>query len=243
MGIALYERITGIGKMSDVIFMLPCAGGCSISYAEWMADLQARAVPIEYPGHWLRRREALPESVGELTEDICRIIRSELKEGEHFSVFGHSMGGYLAWLAALKLNREGKKAENLYIASTPAPDREAQRKLLRSYTEGGAENFIRTVGQDKLMAEGDSANYRRLLQFIDHDLTILGNYIFTEEKQRLPIHCIIGDRDPLCGTDWYLGWEKQAQEPMEHHILKGDHFFLNVPDNRKTMIDYINQNG
>lgn len=99
--------------------ILPCAGGCAANYNKYKHFLPDVTI-YEYPGHWTRYREGLVHSVSALVEDfVTRVIDAE--QDMPLYLFGHSMGGIVAWSAVEKLLSMGVTVAGLYIAACSPP--------------------------------------------------------------------------------------------------------------------------
>ena len=97
------------------VFLLPFAGGSSLLYSQWKLD-HFLFRGIDYSGHGFRYQEPMAQSLEDLAEDVIQQIESV--RPEEFFLFGHSMGGLLAWLVAQKLE---KKPCGLFISACEPP--------------------------------------------------------------------------------------------------------------------------
>ena len=78
--------------------------------------------PLELPGHGLRIQEELLFSLDDMVEDLQLQIAQD--NPRRFAFFGHSMGGYLAYLLSLRLHQESKPLPiHLLVSSNRSPSR------------------------------------------------------------------------------------------------------------------------
>lgn len=83
----------------------PFAGGGASHYAKWNEHMPAiEVLPVQLPGRENRIKDEPYRNSEELTEKIVNEIAPYLQSG-NFSVFGHSMGGVLAFEVVKKLEK------------------------------------------------------------------------------------------------------------------------------------------
>ncbi len=106
------------------IFFLGHAGGAASAYPPLFPALGAKAalLALDLPGHGRRAAEPLlygiPEMVDNLEAEFFRL--GGAAEGG-FVLFGHSLGGLLAFLLALRLEGQGLAARHVFISSSAVP--------------------------------------------------------------------------------------------------------------------------
>src|SRR5688572_16203481 len=115
--------------MSSVfVFCLPFAGGNKYSYRffEQWAPSTLELVTLEYPGRGARSHEPLLTDINMLAEDVYLQIRSYKKE--RFIIYGHSMGGLLAFLIARKFEDNNLSAPaGIFVTGACAPAARIER--------------------------------------------------------------------------------------------------------------------
>ena len=107
------------------LFCIPHAGGNGAYYAlfgELFPD-SIKAVPLDLPGKGRRCREPLLDSMESLSRDLLEQMRPTAQTVP-YAIFGHSMGGLLAFECA-RLARAAAlpqpKALFISAAATPSP--------------------------------------------------------------------------------------------------------------------------
>jgi len=97
------------------LFCFPYAGGLAHSYNKlkrYLGD-NIEQVPIEYAGHGRRIKEPFYEDMSKAVSDTFNFVCNNIDD-EHYSFFGHSMGGLIAYETCHKLI-EAKYKEPLHL--------------------------------------------------------------------------------------------------------------------------------
>ncbi|MBA2283792.1 MAG: thioesterase [Acidimicrobiia bacterium] len=115
-----YERAVVDGPVR--LFCLPYAGGSAAIYRDWQAQLAgvAEVWPVQLPGRGGRLRERCIDAIDELVDRLVEAIGA--RTDRPFALFGHSMGGIVAFeLARRAPDAFGRPAQVLFVSATPAP--------------------------------------------------------------------------------------------------------------------------
>jgi len=111
-----------------LLFCIPFAGGSSYSYRElekYTADF-IEVVPVELPGRGRRFSEPLITDIHELARDVGGGIRDRLHRP--YALYGHSMGGCIAYLLARRLAQEGMPLPlHLFVSGREGPSAKLKR--------------------------------------------------------------------------------------------------------------------
>ena len=104
------------------LLCFPYAGGSGRIFADWPGGIprQVEVGWIELPGHGLRLLERPMSGIGELAGRIVEQLHSQLDRP--VALFGHSMGGLIAFEVARSMRRNGLPAPaRLYVSAHQAP--------------------------------------------------------------------------------------------------------------------------
>jgi surfactin synthase thioesterase subunit len=102
------------------LYCVPHAGGSARSFTRWRRELPpaVRAQPLEIAGKGLRSREPRQATLRAAAADLARRVDPPGR----YALFGHSMGGLLAYETARALHALGRPApEFLLVAATRPP--------------------------------------------------------------------------------------------------------------------------
>lgn len=87
------------------ILCLPYAGSSATTYIKLnqLFPYQYKIVPIEIPGRGLKSNEKLLHSISGIVDNVYGNILDEIQDQEEYVIFGHSMGGIIAFELCHKL--------------------------------------------------------------------------------------------------------------------------------------------
>ncbi len=210
------------------LFCLPFAGGAKHCYREYKIRFPSfmNFIPMEYPGRGSRFHEALRTDIREIVDDMHDKIKCNL-EGD-YALYGHSMGGMIAYLLAKKLIAGGYRSPlHLFVSGTPGPaSNEGRRKSL--YRLDKAE-FLEQVGKLRGLPEEILADSELMDLFepvLRADFQVIETYLYeATEPMDVPITVITGTEEHMKQTDIRL-WQKESSHEVDFRVMRGHHFFI-----------------
>ena len=211
------------------LFCLPFAGGNKYSYREFVekAPTFLNLITLEYPGRSTRMKEPLPVDINGLADDLFNQVK-ELAGNGHYAIYGHSLGGLMAYLLTKKLLENAMPMPSqLFITGTTGPSsisRTEKKRHLLDQQEFIAE--IRDLGgmPDEIL------NSEELLYFFEpilrSDFKISENYIHEQSVPlNIPITVITGTEEDMELEDIQL-WQKETTHVVDFKRMPGKHFFI-----------------
>ncbi|MFJ7152993.1 thioesterase II family protein [Streptomyces sp. NPDC100445] len=101
------------------LYCLAHAGGSARAFVRWRRELppRVRAVPLEIAGKGVRSREPRPATLREAAGDLARRVEPPGR----YALFGHSMGGLLAYETARALDALGRPAPAFVVVAATRP--------------------------------------------------------------------------------------------------------------------------
>ena len=223
-----------------MVIILPCAGGCAANFNKYISNKKISA--YEYAGHWTRYEEPLFEYAEDIIDPLYRDI-IEGMYGNDIDLFGHSMGGLLAWILAEKLIKSGFHVKHLYIAACCEPKiNPTFVKQIKNDTDiKNTLKMLRQVPDRVLNSEFFNDN---LLPPIRSDFSIVKGIIENaqdKEIESLPIGitCLYGVDDPVVRKEDMVGWKRYTSGKFRCIGYKGDHFFLYEKNNISKIVSLI----
>ncbi len=190
-------------------------------------DASVEVVPIELAGHGARMGEPCYSNFEEAVQDIVQSIRSRLKDGR-FILFGHSMGGLLAYETVLRLASEAnRQADMLVISATEPPHLRRQRNLHLLPDDKLLQELVLYGGMREEIFE-DPMLLEQFLPIIRSDFKLLASY--TPALDIRPVSCPIqvlnGDGDQTLDQAKLPEWRTYTTDHFNINTLGGDHFFI-----------------
>lgn len=222
------------------LFCFPHAGGGSALFHRWEKILPGHiaVLPVKLPGRESRFNEVSFDSLPALLNAITPALADAVREP--FALFGHSMGGLIAYEFAQRLHKEhGKSPMALFASACRSPDRiKRTQSLHRLPDEEMIQSLIRDFNVDGKASESETEMMRVMVDTIRADLKLLETY---EYKSQPPLPCpIIGlaaSEDKKVTAADVNGWRAFTTERFTMRTVPGHHFFLRAQE--KSVTDLI----
>jgi len=214
------------------IFLISHAGGSSLAYRTWPRELPEHGfslVPLEFPGHGRRSNESLLRDVPTLVSDLISQMGSAVYEGE-FMVFGHSLGGLLAYEVAIALQAFGlPPARGLIISGANPP----HRLKLKAQHQLDDENFLAYVKKYGGVDERFMTDQAAMAFFTDvlrADYQALECHDWRHRgKVCAPVSVVCADDDPAVHRPYLDEWSQYTERNASiTSIGTGGHLYLST---------------
>ncbi|TDF92727.1 thioesterase II family protein [Paenibacillus piri] len=211
------------GSPADIkLVCFPFAGGYSAAFRPLKPLLQndCDIFAAEPPGHGSNRMP-LVESLETLADIYLEDLIPQLDKP--LVLFGHSMGGLVAYRLAQKLEQRGISPEAVIISAVQPPH--TRRKPLTHLDDGAFLDYV--IGIGGIPAELVQA--REVLEFflpaMRADFKALETFEHTDHSLlQAPVHILNGEKDGPCMQD-AEGWRRWTQR-IRFHTFQGGHMFL-----------------
>ncbi|MBF2002254.1 MAG: thioesterase [Synechococcales cyanobacterium M58_A2018_015] len=208
------------------LFCLPYAGGGTLSFRTWAAQLpHVEVCPIQLPGRERRLSEPPFQQLEPLVQTLATALLPHLKHP--FALFGHSMGGLIAFELARYLRRQHQpQPVHLFISGCRAPQLPNPNPILHTLPDA---DFIQELRRYNGTPEAVITNaelMELLLPTLRADFALVEQYIYYPEA---PLDCPItifgGLHDPIVDPQLLSGWQMHSCQLLQY-LVPGDHFFL-----------------
>lgn len=217
--------------MSDVIklrlFCLPYSGASAMSYGRWRRSmpqwLQVR--PLELPGRGMRMDEPLQSDMPRLAAQLADEISAELDRP--YALFGHSLGGLLAFELAHALRERGLPAPlALFASATAGPARRDVSEYAVAKTDAQLMTRLRELkGTDEAVL-ANAELMQLMLPILRADFLLCGSFSYGQRAPLpIPIHVFGGKQDSV-RTEQLLDWQTDTCNRFSLDMFEGHHFFL-----------------
>ncbi|QKW10456.1 thioesterase [Streptomyces sp. NA04227] len=219
------------GAVADAVTLicLPHAGAGPGGYRPLARLLLPRVAlrPVRLPGRESRVGEAaLPEATAVVRALVPALV-PQLRG--RFALWGHSMGGYLAFeLARLLEARFGLRAEALIVSGCPAPTSPARAALPQRSLMDDDQLWSSAAELNGIPAEvlGDAGLRALLLPTLRADFAVFETYVRRPGPPLgCPVHAFSGQDDPEARGADMAAWGEETRADFHHATLPGGHFF------------------
>lgn len=212
------------------LFCIPYAGGAASKYAVWRKVVPdfAEILPVQLPGRESRIREPLPKDLMDLSWSIAEQIARFSKDGKPYSVFGHSMGGVIAFEVVKALEKMGEKPDLCFISATDL----VSGDTLKPISEINDDQFLDVVSaygalDEMLLLKKFPRFFQLVMKIMRSDFEMLQNYtIDNNVKIHTPIHAYSYREDRLASPELMKKWMRFTEGGYQCKCYPGDHFYL-----------------
>ncbi len=238
MGTAVKDNKQRTGRREPVLFAFPFAGGTSLSYMSWDVP-GTRFMPLEYGGHGLRMNEPLPSSIQAAAEDAARQVAKSLS-GEKFCLFGHSMGGIVAWHALHYLEKEyGLFPEKMVVSCCDDPVHFPGR-CLSLESDADVLSYLKDDMRVSKKEMESALFQKKVLPSILNDFKIIREYRCEEEGViGTPITAIEAEGDRFVKKGTVSHWQQRTSGKFELQSFPGGHFYFDDKEILGSLLRFL----
>jgi surfactin synthase thioesterase subunit len=212
------------------LFCFPYAGMGAAAFRGWWDELppDVEICLSRLPGRDSRLREAPYDQLLPLATEIAEAIAGLLDRP--FSLFGHSMGAWLAFEVARQLRRAGSNLPSqLFVSGRRAPHLPDRETELGPLTDAEFVTQIRRRfdGIPQAIVD-DNELLQLMLPSLRADVTMLETYVYRpEDPFDCPIVAFGGSEDNETTVDDLNAWQLHTTGRFALKMFPGGHFFLN----------------
>lgn len=212
------------------VFCLPHAGGAAHAYRDWTgatAHPGVDFVPVELPGHGRRMAEAPVTDLDLLTAQLVEVVGGYTAEtGRPYALFGHSMGGLLAYHLASRLAASAHPGPVcLFVSGCRPPHRRPAVELHGLDDATLVATLVRFGGLTAEIA-AHTELMALILPALRADLALFAGYRPSGPALPAPIVALAGAQDPLAGPEDQRGWRGHTSRGLTERVFPGGHFYL-----------------
>jgi len=212
------------------LFCLPYAGGAASVYRTWgqIAPRQVDVCAVELPGRGSRIAEPPFVRLMPLVRALGDAITPLLDRP--FALFGHSMGGLVAFELARLLRRRSLPApRHLFVSATPSPGTPPALPLLHSGTDAEVKDRLYQLnGTAQELLDNDEL-MQLMLPVLRADFAALETHEHRSEPPlAVPLSVFGGAFDRTVRPPELDGWRLHSTQPGRVQLWPGDHFYLHA---------------
>ncbi|EPJ89990.1 MULTISPECIES: thioesterase II family protein [Pseudomonas] len=213
------------------LFCLPYSGASAMVYSRWRRALPQwlEVHPLELPGRGMRMNEPLHTDIRGLARQLAREVSQQCLRtpDQHYALFGHSLGGLLAYELAHALDELGAPAPLcLFTSATAGPARRDVSEYRVAKTDAELIERLRTLQgtSEDVLANRDLMEL--MLPILRADFLMCGSFEYLpREPLPMPVHVFGGKQDSV-KVEELLDWQDETTVGFSLDMFEGHHFFL-----------------
>jgi surfactin synthase thioesterase subunit len=206
------------------LVIFPHAGGSAAAYRDLARRLQDRfdVHCTELPGHGRLRQQPFLDDMHKVVDAALAQARTATA-GRPAAFFGHSMGAWVAFLAAGRMTDD--RPTHLFLSAARPPHLGVHRKLLGLAPETFVRELERMGGvPPELLADREALEL--FLPALRADLRLLEPYQPPRGRPLdIPITVLRATGDDISDAD-ASAWRETTTAECRVHTLPGGHFYL-----------------
>lgn len=224
------------------MFCFPHAGGGPALFGRWWRELprEVEVCPVHLPGRWSRFRE---EPLRDLVAASRLFVENTFQNGADlpFVLYGHSLGGLLAYEATLRLREAGWRSPCALIVSGRRPpsarlDRPALHRLPEDAFISAMARYYEPIDPALLT---DAETRAILMRALRADMQMYETYHAAPAPPLdIPLVVVSGHADAIAHPSTMEGWGQYTTAPVRMHVVPGGHYF---PRNSKPLMSYLSR--
>lgn len=205
----------------------PYAGGGPSLFRTWPGELLQgiELCAVHLPGREARMKEP---PIGDLRRLVTELVEAIQPSCDRpVALFGHSIGGLLAFECARELRRRfGIEPVHLFVSGCPAPQLSDQDPLCDLPDEEFLQRMRRFNGTPReILDHGEMMEL--MLPTLRADFSLRETYLHEEERPlNCPISAFGGMADEAVRTEQLEAWKSHTTDGFQLWLFQGDHFFI-----------------
>ncbi|MDR3067888.1 MAG: alpha/beta fold hydrolase [Cellulomonas sp.] len=203
----------------------PHTGGRASAYARWARGLSAdvEVHSHDYPGRYRRAGEPMVVDAATLLADAARSARR--LADQPLVLFGHSMGGWVAFETARRLESDGFCVAGVIVSAARPPGAPVRRERIGYEDDEALTRRVRAWGgiDESLLA--DPSFRAAVFPYIRADLAVTDDYQGGCGRVRAPLLALAGRDDLTVPSTEVAGWRECSEDWRGVHVMPGAHFY------------------
>ena len=226
-------RLRRVPGATRTLICLGFCGGGTGPYLNWTELMPpgTELAAVCYPGREGRFTEDFARDWDELAEDAVAAVESAVDRP--YVLFGHSMGGWMAFDVASRIGERGGPAPAARVVSSAnAPNRGlTPQDMFPAQQDSDRElmHWMRTFGLVPQHVLEEPELLEMAVQLMRADIAIRDSFYYREGATvTVPLQVLTGKDDQVIDPDTAEQWRKLAAGQFRHDELPGGHFY--TPD-------------
>ncbi|WP_353573160.1 thioesterase domain-containing protein [Candidatus Albibeggiatoa sp. nov. BB20] len=211
------------------LFTLPFAGGNFYSYRAFQAHLppQIKMRPLEPPGRGRRIAESLLPDLEDMADDaFFKLQKHDLSKP--YIIYGHSMGGLIAYLLIQRLQIHNVALPLHFIVSGRRSPDKPYHHIYHTLSPNEFIQWLKTLGGLPQTILDSDELMQLVTPIIQTDFQATETFNYQQRpriKLEVPITAFYGTDEDISEQEMY-NWYQESTQTVQLEKLIGDHFFI-----------------
>lgn len=227
------------------LICFPFAGGYAEYFLPWTKALSNVALyPIQLPGRSYRWKESVFLNVNHLVDALLPKMIPIFQE-KPYVLFGHSMGGYIAYHCAKKIKECGlTQPISLIVSAVPSPILWTGEKHLSLLSPKEFMDFFLELGGFNPEILKHESFMKLQMELLRQDVQLCENCQYEGSAEfDFPIFALSAKHDVYVSYEDMRFWSQETNDTFQLEQVEGDHFYLNHQvDKIISIIQRVNYN-
>jgi surfactin synthase thioesterase subunit len=212
------------------LFLFPYAGGSTATYSHWVNlfndDLNIELVLVQLPGQGSRMNEPSHQSMASLMSEL--VAHASYIASRPYILFGHSLGGKIAYELACQLGELGLPSPKYVIASgSGAPHLKNESEPIHNLPRNAFISELEKLNGTPQEILSNSELLDFLIPLLRADFKVAYEYQAQVCSLSCPIMVLGGEDDLDVSLHQLQAWEELSDAKTKLQLIPGDHFFIN----------------
>jgi len=212
------------------VFMFPYAGGSAAAYTHWAKlfddNLNIELVLVQLPGRGSRITESLHQTMESVMSEL--VAHASYITSQPYILFGHSLGGKIAYELACKLRALELPSPKYLIASgSGAPHLPYRSAPIHDLPHDAFISELEKLNGTPQEILSNSELLEILIPLLRADFKVAAKYQAKVRPLDCPIMVLGGSDDLEISADQLHAWAELSANKTTVQFIPGDHFFIN----------------
>jgi len=218
------------------LFCFHYAAGSDTIFFPWKDKIldNVELIPVLLPGRGSRIEEPCLTNIEDFLTKFIPLLKTELDRP--FVLFGHSMGGIIAFLVARALQSQGLLLPKQLIVSGSNHPKHRPKKTWYNLPEKELTEIFTEMDKTAF----DSKFFQKMITALRSDLQIMETFPYESARRfHFPITAFYSDEDKIVEAHTINSWADETHGLFEKVQFSGSHYFIN--EHPTKLIEVINQ--
>lgn len=217
-------RLLSGGTNGPTLFIFPHAGAQSLAFRALSNELPRswRVIGLDPPGHGWAAGPPF-DDVEEMAKQYVAHIPDEYLDG--VVLFGHSLGGLVAYSVAERLQRSGRPVAGLILSATRPPHRRENYVSFAAMDDATLLDVLIQIGGVPASWADEPEVFDYFKESVRADFRAFDRLTSLRPMGNIPMQALGGTEDQICLPEHVVEWTRYAPNCQVDRV-PGGHLFV-----------------